>query len=220
MKKFLLGFAASLALASAAAATPTTTCNNAFVGVCNSTQMSNSAIFVTDDGIESQYKYSTLAFSMVAAPTDVVVIQGSATKTLRIRNIRISGVATAAGNMPVQIVRRSTAGTLGSAVLTAITATAMDTKYAPVASATAVVSTVGTANYTTLGTSAGVISVGRLQMPAAGSGVAAVPIYFDYNDQSIVVRGTSDYICINFNGAAIPSGGVVDIEVTVEEDNS
>jgi hypothetical protein len=36
----------------------------------------------------------------------------------------------------------------------------------------------------------------------------------------ILLRGTSDYVYVNLAGAAVPSGGVIDIEVEWEEDNS
>lgn len=170
--------------------------------------------------IRATYRYAALAFSMVATPTDVIVIQGSAAKTIRIKRVAVSGAATAAGTMPVQLVRRSTAGTLGSAALTAVVAAKHDTEFpAP----TAVVSTVGTANYTTLGTIAGVIATGRLQMTALATGLGVAPIVWDFStrqDHPIVLRGVLQHVCINFNAAAIPSGGVIDFEIEIEEDRS
>lgn len=177
---------------------------------------------VTTDTTTPTYRAAKLALTPVASPTDVFVIQGSATKTVRIKKIKLSGVATAQGNMPVQIVRRSSAGTPGSAVLTAITAVKHDTNDA---AATAVISSVGTANYTTLGTLVGVLGAKRLSMPASGSGAAGdgAETSFDFcrnADKALVLRGTSDFICVNFNGAAVPAGGVVDFEIEFEEDAS
>lgn len=168
------------------------------------------------------YRYCQIAFAMVATPTDALVIQGSATKTVRVKRIKITGQATAQGSMPVQLIRRSTAGTLGSAVLTAVTAGKHDTSDI---AGTAVVSTVGTANYTTVGTTAGTVEVGRLGMSAlatgtAGDGQAVVWDYSTRMDKAMVLRGATDFLCVNFNGAAIPSGGVVDFTVELEEDNS
>ncbi|MGJ0393052.1 MAG: hypothetical protein ACR650_09880 [Methylocystis sp.] len=163
------------------------------------------------------YRYSGLALTPVATPTDVIQIQGSATKTIRITRIRLTGVATAQGNMPVQIVRRSTAGTAGSAVLTAVTATKLD---ATDPAATAVVSTVGTANFTTLGTSAGVVATDRINMAAAGTGAAPPALVFDFSAAPLRLRGVSDWIGINLNGAAVPSGGVIDWTIEAAEDNS
>lgn len=163
------------------------------------------------------YRYAALAFAAVATPTDIIVIQGSATKILIVKLVKLAGAATAAGTMPAQIIRRSAAGTLGSAVLTAVTPARHDsTDDAP----TGVVSTVGTANYTSLGASAGVVGTGRLQMTALGTGVAAVPLVWDFasrDDKGIYLRGTSQFLCVNLNGATIPSGGVIDYEIEIEE---
>ena len=175
---------------------------------------------VSSDGSKATYRYAILAVTPVATPTDFIVIQGSATKTGRVKRVKLSGVATAQGNMPAQLVRRSSAGTLGSAVLTAVAAAKHDTGDA---AATCVVSTVGTANYTTLGTSAGVEGVGRLGMPAAGTGATGQDLIWEFatrQDKALILRGTTDFLCVNLNGAAVPAGGVIDLEIEIEEDNS
>ncbi len=175
--------------------------------------------------VNPTYKYAILAFTPVATPTDVVVIQGSATKTVNITKIKLSGAATSQGALPFQIVRRSTAGTLGSAVLTAVAPTLTDTN---IAAATAVVSTVGTANYGTLGTqnpTGGVIDTGRIGMPAittgpGGDAEAVLLKYGDVGGQPLKLRGASDYICINGASGTVASGGVLDIVIETYEDNS
>lgn len=162
------------------------------------------------------YRYATLAFAPVATPTDIVVIQGSDNAVVQIKLIRLYGVATAAGNMPAQLVRRSTANTTNG-VLTAITPGKHDKQDgAPKAT----VSTVGTANFGSLGTSQGVLGAGRVQMAASGTGVAALPLVWDFSkrlDKPLILRGALDFVCINMNGAAIPAGGVLDIEIETEE---
>jgi hypothetical protein len=169
---------------------------------------------------ENGYRYAGTAFSMVATPTAVIVIQGSATKTVLIKSIKLSGAATAYGSMPFTLVRRSTAGTLGSAALTAVTAGKLDTDNA---AASAVVSTVGTANYTTLGTAVATLAAGRLNMPALGSAAtssAGNPLVWHFSDgftQPLTLRGTGQYLTIEGNGAAIPAGGVLDYEIETFE---
>jgi hypothetical protein len=177
------------------------------------------AQLVSSDGTIPTYRYCSLALAMVATPTDALVIQGSATKTVRVKRIKVSGQATAQGSMPVQLIRRSTAGTVAPAVLTAIAAAKHDSTDP---AATAVVSTVGTANPGVLGTSAGIVGVDRLGMSALGTGTAGGGEDVDWNfatrqDKAIVLRGVSEFLVINFNGAAIPAGGVVDFEVELEE---
>ena len=182
------------------------------------TGMSNGGQFSTPDGTQVSYRYSGVAFAPVATPTDFIVIQGSATKTLRIKKITLTGAATAAGNLPVQVIRRlSTGGTIGSAVLTAVSPAKADTLSA---AATGVVSTVGTANYGTVQTTNGNIASGRISMTALGSGVGIQPLVFDFTSGAVLLRGTSDYVMLNGVGGAIPSGGVVDYTIEIEEDNS
>ncbi|MGZ5028998.1 MAG: hypothetical protein ACXWAT_00855 [Methylobacter sp.] len=173
---------------------------------------------VSSDGTKATYRYAMPDFTPVATPTDILVIQGSATKTIRIKRIAVYGESTAAGSMGVQLVRRSTAGTLGSAVLTAVTAGKHDTGDG---AATAVISTVGTANYTTLGTSAGVMGAALLTFGNAGAVQSGV--VWDYstrNDKAIILRGATDFLCINMNGDAVPTGGKVYFDIETEEDNS
>jgi hypothetical protein len=51
-----------------------------------------------------------------ATPTDLLTITGSATRTVHIRRITVSGLATTAGTMDVSLVRRSTADAGGTIV--------------------------------------------------------------------------------------------------------
>jgi hypothetical protein len=177
---------------------------------------------VSSDGAKTTYRFAQLAVAPYAAPTDFIQIGGSATKTVRIKKIKLSGGATAAGNMPVQLIRRSTSyTTLGSAALNAVTAGQHDTGDAGV---TATVKYVSTANITSLGTPVGgPLGADRIQMPALGSGIGFTPLVFDFcrnQDKAIILRGATDFLWINLNGAAIPSGGVIDFEIELEEDSS
>lgn len=175
----------------------------------------------TDGGLAT-YSASGASFAQVATPTVWLVVQGSASKTVRIRKIELSGAATAYGSMPVTIARCSDAGTLGSAVLTAVTAAKHDTGNA---SATAVVSTVGTANYGTPPAVVANIATGRVSMTALGSAAtssAALPFVVNGGvggEQAIVLRGTSEFLTISGAGAAIPSGGVNDFRITWTEES-
>lgn len=164
----------------------------------------------------SAYRYAILAVAPVATPTDFVIIQGNAQIGIFIKRIALYGVATAAGNMPAQLVRRSTADAT-SGVLTAIAYAKHDMRDPD---PKAVVSTVGTNNFSSLGTNVGVLGAGRIQMPAVSTGVAAVPLIWEFGprmSKSLALRGALDFVCINLNGAAVPSGGVIDIEIETEE---
>lgn len=174
---------------------------------------------VTTEGQRSTYRYAVSGFTPVATPTAFAIIQGSATKVVRIKRIYVSGVATAAGNLPLLVTRRSTAGTQGGATLTAVTPGKHDPNDA---APTAVISTVSTANFTALGTSAGQLASSRIGLAAVGTGVADSPALYDFatrNDKALILRGTSDFITLEGAGAAVPAGGALDIEIETEEDS-
>lgn len=180
----------------------------------------NNRLQVTTEGSRTTYRYAGLSFAPVATPTDIIEIIGSATKTVRVKRVKLEGAATAAGNMPASLVRRSAVPTIGSAVRTAITAAKHDSGDA---AATAVVSTIGTANFGTVGTTAGIVAAGLLQMSALATGLGVSPLVWDFstrNDKPLILRGVAESLCINMAGAAIPSGGVIHYEIELEEDAS
>lgn len=170
---------------------------------------------------KNTYRYAG-TFTPVATPTDAIMIQGSASFTLRIKRIALGGVATANGNMPAQLIRRSTQFTTqGSAVFTAITAGRHDQTND--GAATGVVATIGTANLTSVGTAAGgALGQGRLFLPTTATGTPN-PLVWEFatrQDKAIILRGVSDFLFINLVGAAVPAGGVIDFEIELEEDAS
>jgi hypothetical protein len=178
------------------------------------------AQLVSTDGFKPTYGFAISAFAPVATPTCFVLIQGSASKTGRIKHLKIQGAATANGAMVYQISRWSTAGTKGSAVLAGVTAVPFDVTNDT--GATCVVSTVGTNNYTTQGTGNGtLLAAGRIPMPAITTGGSDTYVSYDFpTTKAWLLRGTSDFIAISGGGSAVPAGGVIDLEVFIEEDNS
>lgn len=159
-------------------------------------------------------------FTPVAAPTDVLMIQGSASRTLRVKRIALGGVATANGNMLATLIRRSTQFTTqGAAVFNAVTPGKMD--FNDVA-ATGVVATIGTANITSLGTTQNNLGQQRLFLPTTATGTPA-PLVWEFatrQDKALILRGATDFVFLNLNGGAVPAGGVVDFEIEIEEDLS
>lgn len=159
-------------------------------------------------------------YTPVATPTDSLMIQGSAAKTLRVKHIALSGVATANGNMPATLIRRSTQFTTqGGAVFNAVTPGKLDLSDA---AATGVVSTIGTSNLTSVGTTQNNIGQGRLFLPTTATGTPS-PLVWSFatrQDKALILRGVADFIFLNFAGAAVPAGGIVDFEIEIEEDAS
>jgi hypothetical protein len=180
----------------------------------------NYAPIHSSDSSSPHYSAGVGAFAAVATPTVFAILKGSATKTTRVKRITVSGAATAAGSLALVVEKCSDAGTLGSAALTTLTAAPHDSNNA---AATAVLSSVGTANYGTVPTAVGVLGAGRIQMAALGSVTtsgAVAPFVLDFttrSDQAVVLRGVAQTLTLSCKGGTIPSGGVIDLSVEWEE---
>lgn len=127
--------------------------------------------------------------------TDVCVLAGSATKTIKVRRILFNLVATTAITDPIAVLKRSTANSGGTSV--SLTPVPFDAN----SSAATAVFTVYTAN-PTVGTLVGVIadpmfSVGNLTT----GGAQAFPsqILFGQLGSPIVLRGVAQSVAVNFN---------------------
>lgn len=175
----------------------------------------------TSEHRKASFRYAG-NFTPIATPTDALMIKGSATTTVRIKRIALSGAAgTAAGTIPATLIRRSTQFTTqGTAVFNAVTAGKMDNVND--AAAAAVVATVGTANITSLGTTVANLGQGRVWFPIAAS-APPLPLIWEFatrQDKPIILRGVLDFLFINFGAGTIPTSGTIDFEIHTEEDAS
>jgi hypothetical protein len=126
----------------------------------------------------------------------------------------VSGRATAANQLDVQLVKRSSADSGGTP--TALTAVSHDSNDG---AATAAVSSFAAAP--TAGTLLGAVRAQQINLSAAGSGGAAVPVEFDFgtvNDKAIVLNSASEALYLNLNGAALPAGTVLNVFVEWSEE--
>lgn len=166
------------------------------------------------DGLRATYAASILGLAVAASATDIFTILGSATKTVRITRLRISGTKTTAGAaIDVQLIIRSAADTAGTK--TNPTLIPYDSASAP---ATAIV-----AAYTTnptLGTTVGTLVADSVfvALNTAASGL------LDYTfgnrpAQAIVLRGVAQQLAVNLNAVTV-GGGTFDLWVEWTEDNS
>ncbi len=166
---------------------------------------------VNSEGTKSTYSAGVVGFTPAATPTDFFNITGSGTKTVRVTRITISGIATAAATVEIQLIKRSSANSGGTP-----TAAAIVPHDGNDASATAVVNSYG-ANPTT-GTVVGTLRAEKLNLGAAG---AAGRIAWDFttrNSKGLVLRGTAQSLNLNWGGAAVPAGTslAIDVEFTEE----
>lgn len=166
--------------------------------------------------LQSKLTYGiSSTFTPVATPTDLVIIEGSSTKTVRILSMVIGTQTTAAGSEEFRLIKRSTADTTGTFV-SAGTPVPFDST-----NAASTVNRVGhfTANPGALGTALGNINIVRqgspVLLPASLAGIREVPevemiptMGATLLDQPITLRGVAETLAINFNGAALVAGQV------------
>lgn len=164
------------------------------------------------DGARVTYSAS-VTVATAATATDVVTLTGSASKTIRITEVRVSGIATTAITTPVLLIKRSAANTGGTS--TALTAVPHDSTNAA-ATATGLAYTV---NPTGLGAAVGTVRNDRISFALTAT-ASAGPDVWDFGNrpsQALVLRGTSQVLAVNLNGVTVTGGSLsVDIEWTEE----
>lgn len=153
------------------------------------------------------FRYASIGNTPAATPTDVLTLTGSATKTIRVRRIWVSGLAGTAGLLTPRLVRRAAANTGGTS--TAPTPMKMDTADA---AATGVLA-LYTAN-PTINSTVGTLGARALFLNLATAGKDAVEWEFPGTyHRGLVLRGALDILAVNFAGAAVPAGGLLDFEL-------
>jgi hypothetical protein len=172
------------------------------------------ALRVTHEGGKLTYSCAITGLVPVASCTDLVIVNGSATKTVKITRIEISILATAAASVDIQLVRRSTANLTGTSTTPAVAPNDSGD-----AAATAVVKAY-TANPGTLGTLTGVIRTRKYlcNAPAAAEDFAIWQFGDRAGAKELVLRGVADGVAINLNAGTVGSGGTADISIEFTEE--
>jgi len=155
---------------------------------------------------KATYSCVTANFTPAATATDIFKITGSATKTVRVIDMRMGGTATAASVIDIFLIKRATDDTLG----TFVAGTKVPHDSLDVGS----VATVGhyTAN-PTLGAPIGTVTHRKVLLPiitttSSDAGNQLLPAGENsLIDKPIVLRGVNETLVVNNNGAAIPAGG-------------
>ena len=167
---------------------------------------------VNTEGTKASYSTSTLAFTPAATATDFFTIAGSGTKTIRVTRISISGIATSGASNDIQLVKRTAANTGGTASNPTICQHDSND-----AAATATVS-LYSANPSGLGTGAGSPRGQKLNLGAAGAAGVIVWDFTMRNSKGIVLRSASQLLALNWNGASVPSGTSIDLDIEWTEE--
>lgn len=151
------------------------------------------------DDTNPSYSASFTAVASAATATDLACILGSASKTVRVTRIEVSGTMTLSAAVSVQLIKRSAANTGGTSA--SLTLVPLDsTNAAATASAVSY-----TANATALGASVGTVRSTRYNVPTAG-GVVSAPVVWDFGDrpaQAVILRGVAQELCINLSSTTL-----------------
>lgn len=160
-------------------------------------------------------------YTAYATPTDTIAISGSASKTVLVSQFQLQLSATAPTQIPLlSFIKRSTVNTGGTP--TAQTAIPYDSSNAPASasvtlygSAPSLGNTVGTLYpvATSFGASTGTPVLTGL----APANIRDIPRSIIDIRQPIVLRGTNEMLCLNFNAMAWPTLGMVTWLVEWEE---
>jgi hypothetical protein len=173
-------------------------------------------VFTPVDGYKATYSAAKQGLVTAASATDIFTLTGSATKTVRVTRVEVSGVATTILDTSVQLIVRTTADTGGTGAT--VPAVAHDQNSSP---ATAV-ATAYTANPTINDASPKPIRSSKilfnLAAPTAGSESGRlVEDFGDRPSQAVVLRGANQQLAVNLNGITI-QGPSVDISVEWTEE--
>lgn len=160
---------------------------------------------------KASYSAVALALPPAASATDIACIAGSATKTIIIRKIVISGSAGTLVTAPFTLRRYTSVDTAGTAATTtanwANTISKRDTTD-PAASATLISYS---ANPTINDASPTYIASAELTLPVTSAGTVTRPLIWDFDTpfsfvKGVVLRGASQQACINLNAVSVSSG--------------
>jgi len=169
--------------------------------------------YVNHEGLLPTYSVAVTGVTPAATATDVVILSGSATRIIKVRRVILGGAATSASAFVMNLVRRSTAATGGTA--TTPTPIRRDTTEQ---AATAEVQQFS-ANPSAVGT-----AVGTLQSVRVNLGALATPnppfdrSFGDLTTEPILLRGASEFLAVDFAGASIPGGMVFDYTIIWTEE--
>ncbi len=165
-------------------------------------------------GIQNQQQTYTAGFIGLVPPasaTDTICIAGSATKTIAVTRIQLSGSAGTLVSVPITLVRRVTVATGGTAASTTANPANNIAKHA-VGNATATAVPISyTAVPTITDSSPTYLQSQSLTFPVTSAGTSIAPLDWRYGniatgEQPLYLSGTAAQLCLNFNTISISSG--------------
>lgn len=153
-----------------------------------------------------------------ATPTDVAILTGSATKTIKVTRVRLTVQATASGAIEYRLMKYSggTQSAVNTAFVAATHAGAMDSSDLASTVITAGLAGVYTGNPASSGTTVGIVDDWTV------TALANATMVFTYEctvpAKCITLRGTSQILAVNGNGHTLLTGEKFGIEFTWTEE--
>lgn len=168
--------------------------------------------FFSGSVTRSTYSSVALALPPAASATDIACIAGSASKTINVTKITITGTAGTLVTAPFTLVRRTSADTGGTAATTtadwANNISKLDT-----ANGAATATLIAYSANPTIGDSTPTyVRSAHLTVPVTSAGTSTAPIVWIFGDnlpgqtQPLTLRGAASQACINLNAVSISSG--------------
>lgn len=165
----------------------------------------NSVFTLTYDNSTMKQSFSATGTGPISTTsTDVCSLAGSATKTIKVRRIILSGGATAVVTDPVAIIKRSTLNNAGTAVIAQVPYDSANS------AGTAALAEFYSTAPATLGTTVGVVADPFFTFSNYTTGTSNGPAqqYFGEFASPIVLRSATQSINVNFNASA-PAGAYI-----------
>lgn len=175
-------------------------------------QDTTGSVYVNTVSRKASYS-STATFQIAANATDVFTITGSASKTILIKSIAISGTNSNNTNALITLLKRSTANTSGTSTTPTVV------PHDSVSAAGTAVTRAYTAN-PTLGTLVGNIGSTYLFFPLLGSVNVSEQFHYDLSQgvQPLTLRGTDEIVSVNMQAVGITGTTILAIRITWSEE--
>ena len=178
------------------------------------------SLLVSGEGLKTTYSASTGSFVPVASATDIAILPGSATKTIKVLRVKVqlSSTSTTSQNIACALIKRSTANSGGTS--SATTVVPHDSNN----TAGSAVPLSYTANPTT-GTSIGNIDsafVCTLDAPTIATPADPMNEWVvDFTApgmQPVVLRGTAQGLAVNLGGVTVTATAAAKVSYTYTEE--
>ncbi|MGC9966398.1 MAG: hypothetical protein ABSE08_13430 [Syntrophobacteraceae bacterium] len=160
------------------------------------------------------YRVGNSALTAFTTTYDLFYVQGSATRTVKIKRIMLSFNCATAGAYYFQLQRHAATGTGNNS---ADTPQPMDSRN--VTAATAVVKHQTAAS----GAPTSPVILGSQRIYVATNNGSVQSVVWEFagkNSMPLIVSGATDFVSVSMNGQTITSNGTYDFEIEFEEDNS